>query len=82
VQVIILRGEIDRIFFHIAEQRLIFKRVGDEQLHDVRVSGASPFLQSIMLTKPGDFVEMHLQNGRIDKWANETMNPSAPPTAA
>lgn len=82
MQVTVVNGHVDRIFFHIAEQRLFLKLKDNDELYEWRVSGASPFVRSIMLTKPDDAVVVHIQKGRIDKWGNETMHPDTAPTAA
>jgi hypothetical protein len=82
VQVTVIKGDVDRIFYHIAEQRLFLKLIDQAEIHELRVSGASTFVKSIMLTKPDDHVMVHVQNGRIDKWLNSTIRPAAPPTSA
>lgn len=82
MQVSVIKGDVDRIFFHIAEQRLFLKLVDQDDIHELRVSGTSSFLKSVMLTKPDDHVTLHVQNGRIDKWLNSTIRPAQSLTSA
>jgi len=82
MQVSVIKGDVDRIFYHIAEQRLFLKLIDQAEIHELRVSGASPFVKSIMLTKPDDHVTVHVQNGRVDKWLNSTIRPAESQTVA
>lgn len=77
MQVTIITGRVDRIFFHPVERTLYLMLEGDSSAHELRVDGDSSFKASVMLTKPGDEIVLHERGGRIDKWNNVTMSGQA-----
>jgi hypothetical protein len=70
VQVTILEGQVDRIFFHPVERMLLLVLKGEPAVHRLRVSADAGYMTSVMLTKPGDGIRLAERGGHIDKWQN------------
>jgi hypothetical protein len=70
----VIKGRVDRIFFHPVERTLYLMLEGATSVHQLRTSDESEFKSSLLLTKPGDEIVIHERGGRIDKWSNITMS--------
>lgn len=72
MQVTVIKGKVERVFFHPVERMLYFKMEEGTSLHALR-AGNGPDAE-LMLTKPGDELVIHARGGRIDKYNNVTMS--------